>query len=72
MKSQLVESITSTNLDFNTPGKVYTFLNPVSYLDALKHKELYQRFDGIFADSSILWQPSEFCTGKKGSDGVST
>ncbi|MCR4919653.1 MAG: WecB/TagA/CpsF family glycosyltransferase, partial [Prevotella sp.] len=35
-------------------GRVYTFLNPVSYLDALTHKELFGRFDGIFADGSLL------------------
>ncbi len=34
--------------------KVYTFLNPVSYLSALDNKELFARFDGIFADGSIL------------------
>lgn len=35
-------------------GKVYTFLNPVSYLTAMDHKEVFVRFDGIFADGSIL------------------
>ena len=34
--------------------KVYTFLNPVSYLTAMEHKEVFARFDGIFADGSIL------------------
>ena len=34
--------------------KVYTFLNPVSYLSALDNKELFAHFDGIFANSSIL------------------
>lgn len=33
---------------------IYTFLNPVSYLDALKHKELFTSFDGIFADGGVL------------------
>jgi len=33
---------------------VFTFLNPVSYLDALKHKELFVSFDGIFADGGLL------------------
>ena len=33
---------------------IYTFLNPVSYLDALKHKELFTSFDGIFADGGLL------------------
>ena len=35
-------------------GELYTFLNPVSYLDALKHKSLFDKFDGIFADGSLL------------------
>lgn len=35
-------------------GKIYTFLNPVSYLTALKEKSLFERFDGIFADGSGL------------------
>lgn len=39
---------------FTQNGKVYTFLNPVSYLTALDNKELFTRFDGIFADGSIL------------------
>lgn len=33
---------------------VYTFLNPVSYLDAVKDKKLFDSFDGLFADGSIL------------------
>ena len=33
---------------------IYTFLNPVSYLDALRHKELFTSFDGIFADGGLL------------------
>lgn len=35
-------------------GCIYTFLNPVSYLDALKNIKLFSEFDGIFADGSIL------------------
>ena len=35
-------------------GKLYTFLNPVSYLDAVKNKELFSQFDGIFADGSLV------------------
>lgn len=33
---------------------IYTFLNPVSYLDALKHKDLFSSYDGIFADGGLL------------------
>lgn len=37
-----------------TPCRIYTFLNPVSYLKALDNKELFCKFDGIFADGSLL------------------
>ena len=46
-------------------GKVYTFLNPVSYLDALTHKELFGRFDGIFADGSLLVAAIRMVYGKR-------
>lgn len=35
-------------------GKIYTFLNPVSYLDAINYKKIFDKFDGIFADGAIL------------------
>lgn len=59
MKSILIRKIISTkSIDnsvlFNDGGKVYTFLNPVSYLSALDNKELFSKFDGIFADGSLL------------------
>lgn len=34
--------------------RVYSFLNPVSYLDALKHKELFNQMDGLFADGALM------------------
>lgn len=59
MSSILVKNIVSTetndlNLLFTQKGKIYTFLNPVSYLTALDNKKLFEQFDGIFADGSIL------------------
>lgn len=59
MKSILIRKIISTkSIDnsvlFNDGGKVYTFLNPVSYLSAIDNKELFSKFDGIFADGSLL------------------
>lgn len=39
---------------FLLKGKVYTFLNPVSYLTALRHKSIFEQIDGIFADGSLL------------------
>ena len=59
MKSSLVQKIVATEElgdrgFLERKGKVYTFLNPVSYLDALEHKALFEEFDGIFADGSLL------------------
>ena len=59
MKSLLVNKILSTekysvNQTFESKGKVYTFLNPVSYLTALDNKELFGQMDGIFADGGLL------------------
>ena len=59
MKSLFISKIIETNkLPFlellETRGCIYTFLNPVSYLTALKEKDLFFQFDGIFADGSIL------------------
>lgn len=59
MKSILVrkiiftEQITLADI-LSKKGEIYTFLNPVSYLIALDNKPLFARFDGIFADGSIL------------------
>lgn len=57
--SPLIEKILSTDKnsveELLKKGKgIYTFLNPVSYLDALKHKELFSAFNGIFADGGLL------------------
>lgn len=46
-------------------GKAYTFLNPVSYLDALKNKDLFSQFDGIFADGSLLVAAIKLLYGKQ-------
>ncbi len=46
-------------------GKIYTFLNPVSYLDAIQNKSLFEPFDGIFADGSLLVAAIRMCYGKK-------
>lgn len=59
MKSILVSKIVSTEqlalkTIFVQKNKIYTFLNPVSYLSALDNKELFGKFDGIFADGSLL------------------
>lgn len=46
-------------------GRIYTFLNPVSYLTALDNKDLFGNFDGIFADGSLLVAAIKMLYGKK-------
>lgn len=53
--SPLIDKVLSTDNcsveELLKKGKgIYTFLNSVSYLEALKHKELFTSFDGIPAD----------------------
>lgn len=53
--SKIIQTEKETNCSFlNKKGNIYTFLNPVSYLTALKNKDIFTQFDGIFADGSIL------------------
>lgn len=70
MNSILINKIlsmddTSNASIFNNSGKVYTYLNPVSYLSALDNKELFGQFDGAFADGSILVSAIKIVYGKK-------
>lgn len=70
MTSILVDRILQTDRHntydlFTTRGKVYTFLNPVSYLAALDNKALFGAFDGIFADGSILVAAIRMLYGKR-------
>lgn len=50
---------------FSLNSKIYTFLNPVSYVDALKNKELFFQYDGIFADGSLLVAAIRLLYGKQ-------
>lgn len=70
MKSILVNKILSTekysiNQIFETKGKIYTYLNPVSYLTALDNKDLFGRMDGIFADGGLLVKAIKSLYGKQ-------
>ncbi len=70
MKSNLVQSIClteqySVEQIFERKGKVYTYLNPVSYLTALDHKELFGKMDGIFADGGLLVKAIKMVYGKQ-------
>lgn len=49
---------------FLEQGRVYTFLNPVSYLTALDNKELFTQMDGIFADGGLLVKAIKLVYGK--------
>lgn len=67
--SILVDKILSTEKSsvhqiFETKGKVYTYLNPVSYLTALDNKELFGKMDGIFADGGLLVKAIKWVYGK--------
>lgn len=46
-------------------NSIYTFLNPVSFLAALKHEKLFTYFDGIMVDGSILILAIQLLYGKK-------
>ena len=70
MMSILVSKILSTesfsdNQIFENKGKVYTYLNPVSYLSALDNKELFSQMDGIFADGGLLVKAIKMVYGKQ-------
>lgn len=70
MTSPLVNKILSTEGSsvhqiFEHKGKVYSFLNPVSYLTALDNKELFGRLDGIFADGGLLVKAIKMVYGKQ-------
>ena len=70
MKSKLVITIIQTEREtgaslLEKKGMFYSFLNPVSYLDALKHKELFGQMDGLFADGSLLVAAIKLCYGTK-------
>ena len=59
MKSLLIKLIIATEQQgdydiLKKSGRIYSFLNPVSYLDALQHQDVFAQFDGIFADGSLL------------------
>lgn len=68
--SILVSKILSTesssvNQIFENNGKVYTYLNPVSYLTAIDSKELFSQMDGIFADGGLLVKAIKLMYGKQ-------
>ncbi len=70
MDSILIRKILSTEEHsiaeiFGDEGKVYTCLNPVSYLTALDNKGLFGQMDGIFADGGLLVKAIKMVYGKQ-------
>lgn len=70
MMSILVSKILQTecfsvNQIFENKSKVYTYLNPVSYLTALDNKDLFSQMDGIFADGGLLVKAIKLLYGKQ-------
>lgn len=61
----LLTEKSSVHQIFETKGKVYTYLNPVSYLTALDNKELFDKMDGIFADGGLLVKAIKMVYGKQ-------
>ena len=52
--NKIINTENKINSVFIDKGKIYTFLNPVSYLDAVNNRDLFSQFDGIFADGSLV------------------
>lgn len=52
--AKIVESEEKLNTLFERQSAIYTFLNPVSYLDAQKNVDLFVAFDGVFSDGVLL------------------
>lgn len=70
MNSKFVEKIIKTEYRgkmsiLQKTGMIYSFLNPVSYLDALKNKELFYKLDGLFADGALLVAAIRLLYGKQ-------
>ena len=68
IKSCLINKIVQTESVHNyltEKGMMYTYLNPVSYLTALKEKALFSMMDGIFADGSLLVGAIRLVYGKR-------
>ena len=55
----------SMEVVLNKKCRIYTFLNPVSYLEAIGHENLFCSFDGIFADGSLLVKGIKIAYSKK-------
>ncbi len=69
MRPPLVEKIIqsdtlSTEEILEQEGRIYTFLNPVSYLSAMKERTVFETFDGIFADGALLVKSIRLLYGK--------
>lgn len=69
MRSVLVKLILKTeNIEIEDillqKQKVFSYVNPVTYLDAIKHKELLASMDGLFVDGALMAAAIHICYGK--------
>ena len=69
MKKLIQKIIQSSELSveeiFTRTGKIYSFLNPVSYLHVRQYQDKYGDVDGLFADGGLLVMFISFLYGKK-------
>ena len=65
IKKIIDREIIPVNFVLEEKRKVYTFLNPVSYIEAMRHKDIFMQFDGIYADGSMLVKAIRILYGKK-------
>lgn len=70
IKSSLIKKIIKTE-DYNIQdilrmkGKVFSYVNPVTYLDAVKHTDLIASMDGLFVDGSLMAAAVHICYGRR-------
>lgn len=62
---KIVESEKILDALFEKQGSIYTFLNPVSYLEAQKNVDLFTSMDSIFSDGVLLVDAIKILYGKK-------
>lgn len=69
IKSHLVKKIVDTECytvqDILSMHRcIFSYVNPVTYLDAIRHKELLTSMDGLFVDGSLMTAAVHICYGK--------
>lgn len=70
IKSRIIRLITDTEEQkisdiLVSRNKMFSYVNPVSYLDALNNKEVFASMDGLFVDGSLMAVAVHICYGKR-------